>query len=59
MCKSAEISIIYFFIIKCKFRLKQNIDELDNLLYDLNHARNVTPDTDTYGNNAGNDQFKV
>eukprot|EP00088_Acartia_fossae_P044038 TRINITY_DN4667_c0_g1_i9.p1 TRINITY_DN4667_c0_g1~~TRINITY_DN4667_c0_g1_i9.p1 ORF type:complete len:627 (-),score=215.50 TRINITY_DN4667_c0_g1_i9:893-2773(-) len=35
-------------------RLKQNIDELDNLLYDLNHARNLSPEggtdyTDNYG----------
>ncbi len=49
-----DLIVFAYNIFFCVFRLKQNIDELDNLLYDLNHARNVTPDTDTYGNNAGN-----
>ena len=30
-------------------RLKQNIDELDTLLYDLNNARNLSPETAEYG----------
>ena len=36
-------------------RLKQNIDDLDTLLYDLNNARHLSPDTSTdYGHSQHN-----
>ena len=37
-------------------RLKQNIDELDTLLYDLNNARNLSPETAEYGTTAPSSQ---
>lgn len=39
-------------------RLKQNIDDLDTLLYDLNNARHLSPDTSTdYGHSQNRNVY--